>query len=88
MSTRPHRLDIGHVAEPFDAVEAGEFAELLGGKRAGILLVAIASKQELKRHASLAEERERIDESEHALVSEHTPDIGSGHRRRRLRQWR
>ena len=32
--------------------------------------------------------RERIDEGEHALVSEHAPDIGRGHRRRRLRQRR
>ena len=88
MRARPHRPDVGDMAEPVDAVEAGEFAELLGRERARILLVAIAGQQQLERDAALAEQRERLDQRHHALVGEHAPDIGRGHRRRRLGQRR
>ena len=88
MAARPHLPDIGDMAEPLNAVEAGEFAELLGRKRTRILLVAIAGEQQLERDAALAEQTKGLDQRDHAFVGQHASDIGGGYRRWRLGQWR
>ena len=88
MRAGPDLADIGDMAEPVNAVEAGEFTQLLRRERARILLVAVAGEQQLQRNAPLGHAREGIDQRQHALVGEHASDIGRGHRRRRLGQRR
>ncbi len=43
------------MAEPLNAVEAREFAQLLGRKRSRILLIAVAGKKEIELGAALTE---------------------------------
>ena len=76
------------MAEPLDAVEARELAELLGRERSRILPVAISGKEQFERRPALGEEREGLDQRQHALVGEHASDIGGGDGGRRLGQRR